>query len=145
MSGEQGAATALADAVMAALAGVDGLSQIADGAPVTAADAAAVLEMGPETDWGWKGGTGAELRFAVIVRCGGEAPGRARALGERVRAAVAEVAVDQAGVDEPGVDGVAGWRLVTLVLVRAALVRGAGPGWTAVAEWRARMALARPG
>jgi hypothetical protein len=128
MSDDGGAAGALAAAVMAALRGVAGLSQVSDGAPIQAGDAHAVVEMGPETDWGFKEGAGAELRFAVRVACAGERPERARLLLERVRVAVAPLG-PQLG----------GWRLVTLSLVRARVVQAAGPRWTCVADYRARM------
>lgn len=129
MSGDQGAAGALAAAVVAALRGVEGLSQVSDGAPVQSGDAAAAVELGPETDWGFKDGAGAELRFAVRAECAGERPERARALLERMRGAVAAVGPELGG----------GWRLVTLVPVRARCVRGSGPKWIGVADYRARM------
>ena len=128
MSGEQGATGALVAAVIKALEAVPGLSQVSDGAPLQAADAAALVEAGPETDWGFKGGDGAEVRFAVLVTCGGEAPARARLLGEKARAAVTAT-----GPELPG------WRLVSLAMLRARTIRAAGPKWTAVAEYRARM------
>lgn len=128
MSGEQGAAGAMVAAVVARLREVPGLSQVSDGIPIQAGDAAAVVDAGPETDWGFKGGDGAELRFAVLITCGGEVPGRARLLGEKVRAALAELG--------PGLDG---WQLVNLTMLRTRVVRAAGPKWTAVTEYRARM------
>jgi len=115
-------------AVVARLREVPGLSQVSDGVPLQAGDAAAVVDAGPETDWGFKGGEGAELRFAVLVSCGGEVPGRARLLGEKVRAALAQLG--------PELDG---WQLVNLVKLRSRVVRTAGPKWTAVLECRARM------
>ena len=125
---DQGASGALVGAVMAALREVDGLSGVADGVPIQAGDAHAVVEAGPETDWGHKSGAGAELRFAVLIRCGGESPGRARELAERARQAVAGAAPSASG-----------WRLVSLVMLRSRLVRLAGPGWTAATDYRARM------
>jgi len=128
MSGEQGAAGAMVAAVVARLREVPGLSQVSDGVPLQAGDAAAVVDAGPETDWGFKGGEGAELRFAVLVTCGGEVPGRARLLGEKVRAALAQLGLE-----------LDGWQLVNLVKLRSRVVRTAGPKWTAVLEYRARM------
>jgi hypothetical protein len=123
----EGAAAALAAAVTAQLRQVAGLSGVFDGAPIQAGDAHAVVEMGPEADWGHKSGEGAELRFALLIQCGGEAPGRVRGLLEAARQAVAAIgAID-------------GWQLVTLVPVRARTVREPGPRWTGVAEYRARM------
>ena len=128
MTNEQGAAGALVAALVAALRDVPGLSQVSDGAPLQAGDAAAMVEAGPETDWGFKGGEGAEVRFAIVLRCGGEAPGRARMLGEKIRSAVAEVGSD-----------LGGWGLVSLAMLRSRVLREAGPKWAAVIEYRARM------
>ena len=128
MTNEQGAAGALVAALVAALRDVPGLSQVSDGAPLQAADAAAIVEAGPETDWGFKGGEGAEVRFAIVLRCGGEAPTRARMIGERIRSAVAEVGPD-----------LGGWGLVSLAMLRSRVLREAGPKWAAVIEYRARM------
>ena len=128
MNDDAGAAGALAEAVVAALRNVAGLSRVSDGVPIQAGDASAVVEMGPETDWGHKSGAGAEVRFAVLIGCAGEEPGRARVLLERARAAV-----DAVG------PRVGGWRVVTLVTMRSRMVRAPGPKWTGVVEYRARM------
>lgn len=128
MSGDEGAAGALVRGVVAALKALPELSQVADGAPIQAGDSHAVVDVGPETDWGYKGGVGAELRLAVVIGCGGERPGRARVLLERARAALAGVGPE-----------LEGWRLVTLVAARSRVVRSAGPGWTGTVEYRARM------
>ena len=127
MSDEAGAQGALIGAVVAALGLVPGLSQVADGAPIQAGDACAVVETGPETDWGFKDGEGAELRFGVRVECGGERPDRARLMLERLRTALG-------GLETGG-----GWRLVTLAMMRSRVVRAAGPKWVGVVEYRARM------
>ena len=68
------------------------------------------------------------MRFAIVLKCGGEAPARARILGERIRSAVAEVG--------PDLDG---WGLVSLAMLRSRVLSEAGPKWTAVIEYRARM------
>jgi hypothetical protein len=128
MARDEGAAGALATALAAALREVRGLSQVADGAPVRSADACATIELGPETDWSHKSGEGRELRVALLVRCGGEAPGRARVLLERVRAAAGAVGPE-----------LVGWRLVTLAPMRARVVREPGPAWLGMAEYRARL------
>jgi len=125
---DEGAAGALAAALAGALRQVPGLSGTFDGAPIAAGDAHAVIEMGPETDWGHKSGAGAELRFAVVVRCRGEAPGRVRQLAIAARERVAGLGPE-----------LAGWRLVSLAMMRARTLREPGPRWTAVAEYRARM------
>ncbi|WP_166041557.1 DUF3168 domain-containing protein [Sphingosinicella sp. YJ22] len=128
MNSEQGAAGALVSALVTVLREVAGLSQVSDGIPLQAGDAAAVIEAGPETDWGFKGGEGAEVRVAILVTCGGETPARARLLVERTRAAVATIGPD-----------LAGWTLVGLTMLRSRVVREAGPKWIAVVEYRARM------
>ena len=123
-----GAAGVLAEAVVGALRQVSGLSSVADGEPIQAGDAYAILDMGPEIDWGHKTGAGAEIRFAVLVRCGGERPDRARRLLTAAR--------EQVGAIGPAADG---WRLVSLAMLRARVVREPGPRWTGAAEYRARL------
>ena len=139
---DEGAAAALAAAALARLREVPGLSGVFDGAPIRAGDAHAVLEIGPETDWGHKSGDGAELRFALLIRCGGEGPARARALSEAARAAIARIGPE-----------LGEWRLVSLAMLRARVVATAGtaarkapePGWTGVVEYRARLLRAQDG
>ncbi len=126
---DEGAAGALAAALLAALREVPGLSQVADGRPVQAGDAAATIEIGPESDWGHKSGAGAELRFAVTIACGGEQPGRVRGLIAAARARLEAIG------PEPG----SGWRLVTLAMVRSRSVREDGPRWRGSLDYRARM------
>ncbi len=125
---DEGAAGVLAAAVLAALREVPGLSQVADGRPIQAGDAAAVLEMGPEGDWGHKSGGGAELRFAVTIVCGGERPGRARGLLGAARERLEAMGPD-----------LGGWRMVTLVMVRSRTLREDGPRWRGTVDYRARM------
>lgn len=126
----EGAAGALAAAVAEALGDVAGLSQVADGRPIQAGDAAAAIEIGPESDWGHKSGAGAELRFAVTISCGGERPGRARGL-----IAAARERVEAIGPE------LGRWRLVTLVMVRSRAVREEGPRWRGVVDYRARLLI----
>ncbi len=128
---DEGASGALAAAVVRALRQVPGLSGAFDGAPVAAGDAHAVVESGPEVDWGHKSGAGAEVRFAVVISCGGEAPGRLRGLMQAVRGAL--------GAVPPELDG---WRLVNLTMMRARTVRGEEPRWTGSVEYRARLLAA---
>jgi len=125
---DEGAAGVLAAALQRAMREVPGLSGSFDEAPIAAGDAHAWVEMGPEVDWGHKSGAGAEIRFAILVRCGGERPDRARRLLSAVRAEVEAL----------GVAG-DGWRLVSLALVRARVVREPGPRWTGAADYRARL------
>ncbi len=131
---DEGASAVLAAAVTARLREVSGLSGVSDGAPIQAGDAHAVVEIGPETDWGHKSGAGAEVRFAVLVRCGGESPARARTLAEGARAALAGLGPEMGG-----------WRLVSLAMMRARTLpfgrdrKEAGRGWTGFIDYRARM------
>ncbi len=124
-----GAGTALKEAAIASLDALE-LGGVYPGPPLQAAYPHAVVECGPESDWGHKSGTGRELRLAVILRDSGERPERAEAFAD-----VAEAAVE-AGLE------VEGWRLVTLALVRRRTVaegRGGGGRWAVVVEFRARM------
>ncbi|HEX9948091.1 MAG TPA: DUF3168 domain-containing protein [Allosphingosinicella sp.] len=124
-----GAGTALRSAAIEALEALE-LGAIYPGPPLQAAFPYAVVEAGPETDWGHKSGRGRELRLAVILRDAGERPDRAQAFAD-----VAE-AVIEAGLE------VEGWQLVTLVPVRRRTVaegRGGKAGWAVTIEFRARM------
>jgi hypothetical protein len=129
---DEGAAAALAAAVTAALRDVAGLSGVFDASPIQAGDAHAEVEMGPETDWGHKSGAGAELRFAVVIRCAGERPDRVRALSSAARAAVEAIG-----------PMLGSWRLISLAMMRARVVPAARreerPGWTGAIDYRARL------
>ena len=124
-----GAGAALRAAAIEALESLD-LGGVYPGPPLQAAFPHALVECGPESDWGHKSGRGRELRLAVTLRDSGERPERAQAFAE-----VAEAAIE-AGLD------VEGWRLVTLALVRARTVaegRGGRMGWAVALDYRARM------
>ena len=124
-----GAGVMLQAAAIEALAALD-LGGVYPGPPLQAAFPHAIVECGPETDWGHKSGAGRELRLAVTLRDSGERPERAQAFAEVVESAMA------AGLD------VEGWRLVTLALVRARTVaegRGGRMGWAVALDYRARM------
>jgi hypothetical protein len=124
-----GAGAALGSAAIAALEAME-LGAVYPGPPLQAAFPYAVVEAGPEADWGHKNGRGREVRLAVILRDSGERPERARAFAD-----VAE-AVIEAGLE------IEGWRLVTLALVRRRTVaegRGGKAGWAVTIEFRARM------
>jgi hypothetical protein len=124
-----GAGSALKAAAIEALEALE-LGGVYPGPPLQAAHPHAVVECGPEVDWGHKSGRGRELRLAVTLRDSGERPDRAQAFADVVEAAV------EAGLD------VEGWRLVTLALVRRRTVaegRGGGAGWAVALEFRVRM------
>jgi len=124
-----GAGAALSATAIEALAALD-LGGVYPGPPLQAAYPYAVVECGPESDWGHKSAAGRELRLAVILRDSGERPDRAQAFADVVESAIA------AGLD------VEGWRLVTLALVRRRTVaegRGDRAGWAVAIDYRARM------
>lgn len=124
-----GAGAALSAAAIEALAALE-LGGVYPGPPLQAAYPHAVVECGPETDWGHKSGGGRELRLAVILRDSGERPERAQAFADVVESAIA------AGLD------VEGWRLITLALVRRRTVaegRGGRAGWAVALDYRARL------
>ena len=128
-----GAAAALQAAARARIAGLAGLSGTYEGPPAQAVYPYALVEAGPETDWGHKSGAGSEVRLGVTVRDAGEAPRRLYALLDAARAAI------EAGLT------VEGWQLVTLAWQRTRAVREAKPPagadavWAGAVEFRARM------
>jgi hypothetical protein len=128
MSGEKGAGQTLAEAAIAALAGVERLNGVYDGPPLKGAYPYAQIEAGPESDWSHKSGAGRELRLAIVIRDKGERPTRLRAL-----ALAAETA---AGALGPALDG---WRLVNLTFLRSTLLREPNAAWAAAIEYRARL------
>ena len=122
------ASQALIAAASDALRAIAGLTGVHEAMPVQAALPYVTIEAGLESDWGHKSGAGRELRLSLVLRDGGERPDRLRALGTAAQAAIE--AIDPA---------LAGWRLVTLVLVRAMTV-AEGPGrWILTLDYRARM------
>lgn len=99
-----------------------------DAPPVRAPALHLVVEEPVLTDWSAKGFSGREGRLAVQLLDRAERPLRLRALTGLVEDAIE-------GMDaELG----AGWRIVTLMLVRSRILRGRD-GWLAVSEFRVRM------
>jgi hypothetical protein len=131
MSEETGAGEALEAAAADALDEIEWLA-IYRAPPVQAVVPYATVEVGPESDWSHKGGTGRELRLAVTLRDKGERPIR---LGRM--AADAEALVGAISAAGPN------WQLVTLQFLRSRLLspRAGSPDglWSAVVEFRARM------
>jgi hypothetical protein len=123
-----GAGRSLAEAAIAALRGVEGLNDVYDGPPLTAAFPYAVVETGPESDWSHKSGEGRELRLSILVRDKGERPARLRGLVAGIEGIVTEIGPE-----------LAGWRLVNLVFVREAMLRETGAAWSAAIDYRARL------
>lgn len=127
-----GAGEALTAAVIAAARAVGGFG-VHDGPPVQAAFPYAVVETGPETDWGHKSGEGREARIAIVIRDKGERPARLRRLMSAAETALTGIG----GEIDPG------WRVVTMVLARSRMVRDRDGVWAGLIEYRARM-LADP-
>lgn len=128
-----GAAAALQAAARERIAAVAGFSGVYDGPPLQSVFPYALVEVGPETDWGHKSGAGSEVRLAVTVRDAGETPRRLYALLDAARAAIeAGLAVD-------------GWELITLAWQRTRSARegkspaGADAVWAGAVEFRARL------
>lgn len=122
------ASEALARAARDTLAAVPALNGIYDAMPIKASLPYAAIEIGPETDWGWKGGEGREVRLAVTIRDGGERPARLRAI-----MAASEDALTGLGGD------VEEWRIVNVRLVRARTAQKRAGEWSGVVEVRVRM------
>lgn len=116
---------ALQAAIVSALAGVDGLAGVFDGPPARAPFPYATVDASAESDWSHKSGDGREVGAAVTVW--DDQPARLHGLADAVEAAVR------------GVTAVAGWKLVTLRLVRRRVVRDVAGPWAAAVDFRARM------
>lgn len=113
-------------AAIAALQGVAELGGVYDGPPVQAAVPYAVVEAGPETDWGHKSGAGREVRIAALIRDEGERPTRLRRLMGEAEAAMAAMG------------NMAGWQVVTMRFLSSRVARDRS-GWVGVVEFRARV------
>lgn len=125
---EMSASEALAKAALVALTEVGGLNGAYDGTPLNASLPYAAAETGPESDWGWKGGEGREIRLAVTIRDAGERPARLRAL-------MAEVERRLLGLDGAADD----WRIVNVTVVRVRTAQKRAGDWTGTIEARVRM------
>jgi hypothetical protein len=124
------ASETLQAALVAALRAGTGLA-VYDAAPAQAVFPYALVECGPESDWGHKSGKGRELKVGVTVRDAGERPVRLLGLMNEVEAALEAPPTAE------------GWQVVTFAWLRSRSLReGRSPGpveWTGVAEYRARM------
>ncbi|MEH3102164.1 DUF3168 domain-containing protein [Sphingomonas adhaesiva] len=80
------------------------------------------------TDWGTKDRDGREVRVSLAVRDEGESGARAEAIGAAVEASL--LAMPRT---------LSGWRVVTVVPVRAALLHEGGQRWAALVDVRCRM------
>lgn len=118
-------------ALIERLAEVPELSGVYDGPPLQAVVPYAVVETGPETDWGHKSGGGRELRVAVVLRDEGEPPVRLTMLMDEIEAAALGIGAD-----------LDGWRLVNLQLVRRLASKERDGRRAGLVELRARMLAA---
>ncbi|WP_311770370.1 tail completion protein gp17 [Sphingomonas endophytica] len=80
-----------------------------------------------ESDWGTKDRAGRELRIGVAVRDAGESGARAAALAADAEAALLSL------------PGLPGWRVVTAVPVRNALLSESAERWSALVDVRVRI------
>lgn len=118
----------MAEAIVTALQGIEGLNGAYSPQPVQAAFPHAVVDAGIESDWSHKSGDGREVRIAVTIHDEGEHPARLARLAQAV-----EMAVDEIPNELPG------WKVVNLIFLRNRTVRGPGPRWTAAIDYRARL------
>ena len=128
-----GAGEMVAARAAAALRTISGLG-VYDAPPVQAVAPYLVVEAGPESDWGFKGGKGRELRLALTLWDRGERPMRLRSL---TRAAQIKVeAIEGVGDGE-------GWQLVSLHFLREWAVPPRPPTpnglHASMVEYRARL------
>jgi hypothetical protein len=128
------AGAALQARAAAALRTLAGLA-VHEWRPLKAAGPWALVEAGPERDWGHKSGAGREVRLSATLFDQGERPARLHALAAAAEAALA------------GIEGEAdGWQLVSLCFLRSRIVPPRAPGPDAVTslvmEYRARMLAA---
>jgi hypothetical protein len=128
---EIGAGETVAARAVAALKAIGGLG-VYDAPPIQAVAPYAVVETGPESDWGHKSGEGRELRLALTLWDRGERPVRLRALTRAAEAALESV------------EGHAeGWQIVSLHFLRERAVPPRAPAPNAltasVVEYRARL------
>jgi hypothetical protein len=126
-----GAGETVAARAVAALKAIGGLG-VYDAPPIQAVAPYAVVETGPESDWGHKSGEGRELRLALTLWDRGERPVRLRALTRAAEAAVE-------GIEGDG----EGWQIVSLQFLRERAVPPRAPAPNAltasVVEYRARL------
>ena len=123
-----GAVAAVQAAVVAALAGVTGLSGVYDGPPPRAHFPYLVISGGGSADWSTKTARGRELRVGLTIWDDGAEAARLHALMAQVEDAVPGIARD-----------LAGWRVAGVVFVRSLVVRDAAGPWAGFVEFRVRV------
>jgi hypothetical protein len=117
----------LQSAAIAALQDVAELGGVYDGQPLQAVAPYALVETGPEVDWGHRSAAGREVRLAVTIRDEGERSARLRRLMAEAEAVLV------------GLPAVQGWQLVTMRLLSSRAARDRRSGWIGLVEFRARM------
>ena len=98
-----------------------------EGPPARVGFPHAVIGEAVAGDWGAKGVRGREVRTAVTLIDDGAGPARLNALIGTVEDAIEAMA-----------PGLGGWRVASLVLLRARVARDRG-GWRATIEYRVRV------
>jgi hypothetical protein len=126
------ASETLQSAVVAALTAHpvlnDVLTGVYDGAPPRAAYPYLVIGDGIATDWSTKTATGREVQLMLTIWDDGETPARLQALMAATEHAVAALPRD-----------IAGWRIASLVFLRARVVRDPAGPWAGLVDHRVRM------
>lgn len=125
------AASVVQAAVLSALRGIAGLNGVYAGPPLKATPPYAELGELLGADWSVKDRAGRELRLLVTVRDAGEGAARAQALADAVGAAVEALPRD-----------LVGWRVASVVLLRARTGGGPAGRWSASVEYRVRVLAA---
>lgn len=119
---------ALQAALANALAGELTLTGIYDGPPARAAFPYVVIDAGSEGDWSHKSGAGREVLVALTLW--DEEPARLTEVADRVEMLAADFGA------------VAGWKLVTMRLMRRRTVRDVAGPWAVAIDFRARLLAA---
>lgn len=122
-----GAVEAVQVALLAALGAVDGLA-LFDGPPARAAFPYAAVGEAVSGDWSVKDRRGREVRTAIAIWDDGQSAARLHVL-----MAAAEDAIEAMARD------LAGWRVASLVLLRARIRREADGPWAGTIEYRVRV------
>ncbi len=121
------AGAALARAAVAALRGLEGLAQVADGKPIQASVPYLVVDAGGTSDWGCKEAVGREIQLTLTLHDAGEDRTRLREVGARADGAMMALPRE-----------IGGWRVVSFVFQRSREVATPGGG-ALLLEYRARV------
>lgn len=131
------AAQAVQQAIVEALQGsasfVAAISGIYDGPPPRAAFPYVALADGTATDWGTKTEAGREIRMALTIWDDGEEPQRLQTLMDMAEEALSGMSRD-----------LGGWKVASLVFLRARIVRDASGPWAGLIEYRIRVLATGP-